>query len=216
MIKIKEYDPKYRDDIIQICWKTGYMGDDAAPFFNDRYLFGLLFCLYYTDYEPENCFIAVCTKSDKAVGYILSSLNSELQELRFKKRIVPRIIIRLFVFSIWRYHKSFRLVLGWRRQTEESEIDTQTLYLNYPAHLHIDVLEKFQRQGIGTKLVMQLEHYLKFKGIKGVHLGTSSYNSQALTFYKKMGYKIIYEGSEGSGMWPEAREARSIIFAKEL
>ncbi len=216
MISIQDYKPKYRNQVIDICWKTGYMGDDAKPHFPDRYLFGLLFCLYYTDYEPENCFVAIDTNSDKAVGYILSSLDSEIQEENFNKKIIPKIIFRMFSYSIWRYNQSFRIVWGWRKLQDDSALDKKTILSKYPSHLHIDVLDEYQRQGIGASLINNLENHLKVNGSKGVHLGTSSYNSKALPFYEKMGFELVYQGSEGSGMWPSARQARSIIYAKEI
>ncbi|MGV9199133.1 MAG: hypothetical protein ACOC4M_09855 [Promethearchaeia archaeon] len=43
----------------------------------------------------------------------------------------------------------------------------------YTAHLHIDILEQYQRKGIGSCLIKRFEHHLISREIKGVCLGTS-------------------------------------------
>ena len=44
--------------IRNVCYKTGYMGEDASGHFFDKTLFGFLNCCYYCKYEPEHCFVA--------------------------------------------------------------------------------------------------------------------------------------------------------------
>ncbi|UCE12183.1 MAG: GNAT family N-acetyltransferase [Candidatus Heimdallarchaeota archaeon] len=217
MVQIRKYQPKDRDDVINICWKTGYMGDDSAGHFDDRYLFGLLFCLYYVDYEPENCFVAVDEDRDKAIGYVLSSLNSEKQEKQFRKKIIPKIIRRAFLYTIWRYHRTFRVFWHFKKTFQEAREPShnESLLAPYPAHLHIDILPQYHRQGVGTKLMRCLESHFRTHNVKGAHLGTSEKNEKAIPFYKKLGYSVIYEGPSGYGMWPDAPEVRELILAKK-
>ena len=56
LIIIRPYQSKDRQGVIEVLYRTGYMGEDAKDYFDDKYLFGLLFGIYYLDYEPENCF----------------------------------------------------------------------------------------------------------------------------------------------------------------
>ncbi len=186
-------------------------------YFKDPYLFGLLFCLYYVDYEPENCFIAV-ENHQQAVGYILGSLDSEDQDQAFRKLILPKIIRRLFFSTIWRHPSTFKTVLHFRKIFSNSppvpnERDIQKMY---PAHLHIDILDFYQRRGTGSKLLKKFENHLCEHNIEGVHLGTSSYNKKAIQFYYKHGFELLYQSPEGFGMWPNAPKARALIFGKKL
>lgn len=218
MVQIRNYQPKDRDDITNVCWRTGYMGENSAGHFDDPYLFGLLFCLYYVDYEPENCFVAVDEESSQVIGYVLSSLNSERQEKQFRKKMIPKIIMRAFLYTIWRHHRTFRVFWHFRKVFREDPglSNKETLLAPYPAHLHIDILPQYHKQGIGTKLMKRLEAHFKTQKVKGVHLGTSERNTKAIPFYYKLGFSVIYKGPSGYGMWPDAPEVKELIFVKKL
>ena len=194
------------------------MGDPAEGRFDDRYLFGLLFCLYYVDYEPENCFMAVEEKTEQVVGYILSSFDSEKQAIQFRKEMIKKIVLRAFSLTLWRYTRTFRVFWHFKKvfQEEPKIFNEKELLAPYPAHLHIDILPEYHRQGIGTKLMKRLENHFKNHEVTGVHLGTSERNLKAIAFYQKLGFSIIYEGPSGFGMWPDAPEVKPLIFAKKL
>jgi ribosomal protein S18 acetylase RimI-like enzyme len=218
LVLIREYLQEDRDSIIDVCWKTGYMGEPVKKYFNDAYLFGLLFCIYYIDYEPENCFVAVDETENLVVGYILSSFDSETQQKKFRKKMLSKICRRVFFYTIWRYHKSFKAIRYMQKMFEKApeNENKEKINIEYPAHLHIDILDQYQRQGIGSKLLEKLETHLKKNLIIGVHLGTSNKNVKAIPFYNKMGFSQIYEGPPGYNMWKEEPEVRSLIFAKKM
>ncbi len=218
MVFIREYKPQDRKGVINVCWRTGYMGEPAEGRFDDRYLFGLLFCLYYVDYEPENCYVAVEEQNGQVIGYILSSFNSEKQEIQFRKKMIRKIIRRAFLYTLWRYPKTFRVFWYFKKifQEEPKIPNEKGLFAPYPAHFHIDILPKYHRQGIGTQLMTNLENHFKNHKVEGVHLGTSERNIKAIAFYQKLGYSVIYEGPSGFGMWPDAPEVKSLVFAKRF
>ncbi len=194
------------------------MGEGAAGRFDDAYLFGLLFCLYYVDYEPENCFLAVDEKIGLVVGYILSSLDSKRQEEQFRKKVISKIIRRAFLYTLWRHPRTFRVFWHFKKVHQERPKipNEETLLAPYPAHLHIDILPQYHRQGIGTKLMKRMETHFKTQKVKGVHLGTSEQNTKAIPFYHNLGFSVIYKGSSVYGMWPDAPEVKELIFAKKL
>ncbi len=218
MVLIRSYEPQDRNAVINVCWCTGYMGESAAGHFDDSYLFGLLFCVYYIDYEPENCFIAEDEKTGQVIGYILSSLDSKKQEEQFRKFMIRRIALRAFIYTIWRHPRTFRVFWHFKKNWEkEPKIHNDEILLApYPAHLHIDIVPDYHRQGIGTQLMETLENHLKDHNVKGVHLGTSERNIKAVQFYRKLNFKVIYEGPSGYGMWPDASEVKPLIFAKKM
>ncbi len=196
--------------IMNVCFKTGYMGEDATGHFSDVKLFGLLFCLYYPRYEREHSFVAEDNR--EIVGYILGSPDSELQERLFLAKIGWRIPIRLFFVTSWRYFQDIKTILHFIRLPRSNP--NFNINKKYPAHLHIDILEKYQRKGIGSKLMDKFETHMRKLGVKGIHLGTSEGNYKAVPFYKKKGYKIIHR--DKMGMWPDAPEKRGLLFAKKL
>ena len=73
MDAIRPYQEKDRERVRQICLKNA---DCAyAPEETKEYIL-LMFCDYYIEQEPENCFVAV-DANDNAVGYIICAENYE-------------------------------------------------------------------------------------------------------------------------------------------
>ncbi|HUY01531.1 MAG TPA: GNAT family N-acetyltransferase [Candidatus Deferrimicrobium sp.] len=200
-----------QEGVTNVCYHTGYMGEDAIGHFSDIKLFGLLFCLYYPRYEPEHCWVA--EDKGKIVGYILGSPNTARQEKLFLAKIGWRILVRAFLITPLFYSQDFKLILYFIRLPRSSP-PNQEIHDKYPAHLHIDILEAYQHKGIGTQLMTRFEDHMRKLKVQGIHLGTSEGNYKAVPFYKKLGYKIIH--IDKMGMWPDAPEKRGLLFAKSL
>ena len=61
----------------------------------------------------------------------------------------------------------------------------------YPAHLHIDISDCCQGQGVGTRLIETLCEHLKEKNVKGLMLSCGMTNKGALKFYRKNGFNQL-------------------------
>jgi ribosomal protein S18 acetylase RimI-like enzyme len=187
------------------------MGEDLTGrgLFDDQKLFGYLFCLYYPIYEPQNCFIAVDKDTGQLIGYIIGTDDSEHQYKQFRRKMIPRIVLRLLSITWWKYPESYRIVRYLQTFGKEIPIEKE-----YPAHLHINILPEYQRKGIGSRMIERFEKQMLNSGVTGIHLGTSSRNVKAIPFYEKHGYRIIKE-QKGS-IWPDESDIRSLFFAKNL
>ncbi len=132
------------------------------------------FCDYYIEKEPENCFVLDC--DGKAVGYIICTENYDRYKEIFDKEYLP--LNKGLGDDLYKW-------------AEDSTILQNKHKNDYPAHLHIDILPEFHRQGWGGKLLNTLFEHLKNKGIKGVMLTTGSDNVNACNFYKKYGFTQV-------------------------
>jgi ribosomal protein S18 acetylase RimI-like enzyme len=190
------------------------MGEDLTNTnrFNDKVLFGYLFCVYYPRYELESCYVAVDDKNS-IVGYILGTTDTKNQEKKFSLKMVWRIFLRLLFYSSWRYPESFKAVIYIIKNAKYDK-DKEKVLRENPAHLHINVLPEFQHSGTGAMLIETYEDYLKSKGVKGLHLHTSNHNIKALPFYNKRGYKVINRIK--NELWSGIDDYESIAFAKRL
>lgn len=66
-------------------------------------------------------------------------------------------------------------------------------YFNdYPAHLHINISQKFTGKGLGGLLLSRFERKLTQLNCKGVHLVTGV-DSRNISFYRKNGYGFAVE-----------------------
>jgi ribosomal protein S18 acetylase RimI-like enzyme len=209
--------PAGRDDaagIARVCYHTGYNGEDleGGGRFDDRRLFALLFALYYPVYEPENAFVAV-DADGRIAGYILGTTDSRAQARRFRRRMIPRILLRALAVSWWRYPESFRALVHFGR-VSAAHGAMDDVFERYPAHLHINLLAGHQRGGAGSVLLDLFEARVRAAGVGGIHLSTSERNVKALPFYRKHGY--VLERILAPGLWPDAPEARGLVFGKRL
>lgn len=175
MIDIRPYDIKYREQVRGICYANS---SDNAYYRDNRDVLLTLYCDYYIDVEPDNCFVAV-NEEDIAIGYIISSDNYKY----YKKNYKP------YMKKLWK--KSIKLYID----KLFAIIVEKKLSREYPAHLHIDIDSDYQRLGLGTRLLDALHKSLKEKGVIGIHLECGSDNVKAVNFYNKYGFKRL--GAKG-------------------
>lgn len=181
MSAIRAYDKKDRERVREICLKNA---DCAyAPEDTKKYIL-LMYCDYYIEQEPENCFVAV-DDDDNAVGYIICAENYEEYAKTFQRVYLPQadaISLKRFV---------------------EARLDllSHSMFKSiYPAHFHIDIDEEHQREGLGSLLVSTLTVHLKHKGLSGMMLVCGADNQQAINFYKKNGFKTLLTTKVGRAM----------------
>lgn len=173
-IIITQYSEKYRDDVRNICLDTA--GSNARKENTKRFLLAT-FCDYYIDNEAEHCFIAVDEDTDSAVGYILCAPDYKKYKKIFKSDYLPRVkgCKKEYIFESW------------------ASVHGPAIFAkSYPAHMHIDIEPAYQHCGIGTRLLDTLDKHLKDIGCKGIMLIVDSYNTNAINFYKKNKFDIIF------------------------
>jgi ribosomal protein S18 acetylase RimI-like enzyme len=181
MINVRKYQPKDKERLRMICIETSKLPHEEQI---DKDFLVVAFNDYYTENEPDNIFVAV-NEDDEAVGYILCSENFYDFYDIMKKFYLPEIKELGFNY--------YTMMLG--------EILAHKLYSKrYPAHLHIDILEEYQNQGYGSKLMNALFDELKSRGVPGVMLGTSAHNKGAIRFYERLGFKILVKTKNGPVM----------------
>ena len=212
--RIRPYEPRFEDDVVEICWRTGLMGEslEGSGRFEDRRLFGLLFCLHYLRFEPETCLVALAPRDpgrpeagDRAVGYVIGTTDTAAQRRDFDRRMVPRIAARLLLYDWWKHPESFRQTLAFARagaRAAEAHGPAGTARggaaegealggPEYPAHLHIDILPEWQGRGLGGRLMAAFLDLLRARGCPGLFLETSDRNLKALPFYRKLGFEAV-------------------------
>lgn len=182
MTNIRPYRETDKYNVQRICLQT--VNDDVqfeglnrenAPFFLTVY------CNYYIEKEPQNCFVTV-DGNDEAVGYIICAENVKKYRKTFMKEYFPKLEKkrRLMVFGeVLAYH---------------------FFALRYPAHMHIDILKEYRGGGTGTKMLEILTEHLKNKGISGVQLCVSEANTRGIKFYERFGFNTLMRFSVGRAM----------------
>ena len=185
MANIRPYKEDDKYFVQRVCLQT--VDDDVKFEGLDRInaeLFLSIYNDYYTEQEPENCF--VCTdENDIAVGYIICSDNVKRWRKIFMKEYYPKIKHRKLSDRF--------MAIG--------EILVHSLFARkYPAHLHIDILKEYRGGGTGTQMVNTLVEHLRSKGVRGVQLCVDTENEKGIRFYKRNGFKTLMNFSKGLAM----------------
>ena len=171
MYFIRAYQKKDAEALKQICVET------ASVMFRGKKLTERalvdVYCRYYIEHEPENCFVVVDEK-DVAKGYILCAKNYDGYQKIFKKNYLKTWNLATYIMGNFAL-KSIRDYVK-----------------EYPAHLHIDLLQECQGQGYGRKLIETLIRHLKEQKVKGLMLHVSMQNEGARAFYKKCGFQVLH------------------------
>jgi GNAT superfamily N-acetyltransferase len=193
--QVRGYRPEDRDAVRYICCETGFMGEPQEVFFEGRDVFADMWSSYWTDYEPESCFVAEV--ESRVVAYLLGCKDTDRYERVFAGEIGPRLFRKALRQGIFFKRKNLvylaRVVQGHLRG--EFRIPMKKIKAEYPAHLHNNIADPWLRgKGIGKAVMNAYLDYLREQGIKGVHLGTTSYNKQAVPFYKSCGFEEIFRG----------------------
>jgi GNAT superfamily N-acetyltransferase len=61
----------------------------------------------------------------------------------------------------------------------------------YPAHLHINIEQRWRGQGLGRRLMEAYLAQLRRLRVRGVHLQTTSLNEAACRLYEKAGFRLL-------------------------
>ncbi len=170
VLEIRKYENKDLEAVRYVCLHS----EGEAPEKDMCEVVLHLFCNYYLENEPENCY--VLSDDGKAVGYVICAEKFDKFKEAYFNKYVPQVIP---------YGENF---INW---ANEAYVLQEKFKENYPAHLHIDILPEYQRGGWGGKLIKTLFNHLKEKEIKGVMLTTGTANITANNFYKKYGFQVL-------------------------
>ena len=188
-MKIRNYQIKDRDTIRKISLESAFLGENRAYIFDDEILADLL-TIYFTDYEPLSCFVAV--KGNQVIGYIMGAQNVRKMRRLMKYKIVPRLIYKALGRHQLLRRNNLILMKNIISSYLKGEFITPDFSKEYPATLHINIRAEYRRQNLGSLLVDYFLDFLKRKNIRGIHFGVMS--ERAKDFFIKLNFNILFTG----------------------
>jgi len=168
----------------RICLLTANAGASAELLHDYGELPGLVYSVPYVKLPTTWAFVLV-DESDEAVGYVVGSTDTRAYEKYAAEHWWPPLA------------QKYQPSLGVKPD-DKRYMDMLRKMFTAPdaniafaaAHLHINLVEKYQRQGWGRKLITIAIEYLKGQNVKGagVCLGLDPRNSEARKFYERVGF----------------------------
>ncbi len=174
---VRNYEPRDREAVRRLCCETGFLGKPIDPVFEDRELFSDYLTSYYTDVEPESCF--VLEHEGIVKGYLLGSrkpFRQQIHSIVLNGSLFLRALIRYPGYS-----PATREFIAWILKNSWKEVPAAP---RRTAHFHFNVLP--EAQGVaGTRTLMNAYFaYLESKGEKSVF-------GQMVTFESRRGAKVL-------------------------
>lgn len=176
------------EQLEKIALKTGDSGSDASNYFYYKNMISKYYCEPYIHFDDSLCFVAI--DNNECIAYIVACENTNDFYNWFNLEWKPE-CNKLFNKEHVKSDKEANLLSLF---SKEAIVDYPH---DYPAHLHINICIVGQGKGLGKTLVNTVVDELKKRNIKGIHLGVDIHNKGAIGFYKHIGFKSLFEDSDG-------------------
>ena len=186
---IRKYGYRDRPVVRRICCDTAFMGEPSAIFFDDDEIFADALTSYFTDCEPESCFVAECDK--KIVGYLLGAKDVKRMDKIFAVKIAAPLLIKALRRGALIKKKNTKFLLRVLLSLAKGEFKIPDFLKEYPATLHINIVKEYRMAGIGSKLIDAYMDYLTSQDVKGVHFATMS--DKAGRFFGKLKFQLLFK-----------------------
>ncbi len=181
MNSVRPYKDSDRERVQRICLDNAGCANASAD--TQKYTL-IMYCNYYIEQEPQNCFVAV-NNDDEVVGYLLCSENYDAYERVFSEVYLPQAAA----------------VSAKRYVDAKMDMLTHSMFRDsYKCHFHIDVDEKYRGEGLGTQLLDAMKTRLRKRRIERVMLVCDENNSSVVDFYGKNGFTPLIETKFGLAM----------------
>lgn len=181
MPSVRPYKESDKQRVQDICLHNAGCDDSSED--TKKYIL-IMYCNYYIEQEPGNCFVAV-NDEDEAVGYIICSENYDAYEKIFNENYLNQCA----AISPKRYIEAKLDLLSHSMFKKD-----------YPTHFHIDIDDAYQRMGVGSLLISTLKAHLRKKNISNMMMVCGEDNENAISFYKKNGFKDLITTKMGHAM----------------
>ncbi|MFH1396950.1 MAG: GNAT family N-acetyltransferase [Candidatus Omnitrophota bacterium] len=207
-VVIRNYNTKDRSMIRRISCQTALMGESSDAFFADDEIFADVLTLYFTDYEPESCFVAEC--NNRVVGYLLGAKDVLGMEKIFAKRIAQALFIKAWRRCVFFNKRNVKFLFHVFLSLVKGEFKAPAFSKDYPATLHINIIKEYRLRGIGSKLIKAYLDYLKEQKVKGVYFATLS--EKAGQFFKKQNFQLLFQARRSYFRYLLGRNTPAFIY----
>ncbi|MFA4889711.1 MAG: hypothetical protein WC628_09100 [Candidatus Omnitrophota bacterium] len=211
-MSIRKFEQRHRQELRDIAYDTALMGEPAGLFFDGKEIICDVLTLYFTDYEPQSCFVA---EADFGLaGYLTGAKDKVAAEKLTFRKIFPRLLREAFHSGVFLKKKNFILLASILAGILKGQFIAPDFNREYPATMHINIKNGFRGLDIGSRLVSTFLEYLKYEDVRGVHLATMS--DAAGTFFSQQGFKRLYCGKRSYFRHILHKDVPLYIYGKKL
>jgi GNAT superfamily N-acetyltransferase len=167
----------------RVCLLTGDAGRDASALYRNPELLGHIYVGPYIVGEPDLALVVV--DEDGVAGYLFGAVDTRAFEAWTDSEWWPPLRERYPRRADGSPEAELIELLHARPTAPEAVVE------RFPAHMHMDLLERVRGRGYGRMLMEWMLARLRDRGSPGVHLEVDAENENAIGFYRHMGFEVV-------------------------
>jgi ribosomal protein S18 acetylase RimI-like enzyme len=187
-IDIRRFEAADLDACYAISLATGLAGGDASHLYIDPRLMGHIYVAPYALLEPT--LVLVVEDGDGVAGFVAGATDTETWEHRLERDWWPPLRSRYpdpsDVPREMQTPDQRRAFMIHHPLPTPAAITT-----TFPAHLHVNILPRLQRRGVGSKLLDSWRQAAGDRGARSMHVGVNRANEGAIRFWRARGFEAI-------------------------
>jgi GNAT superfamily N-acetyltransferase len=189
---VRAYRPTDLTAVYDICVRTADAGADARGQYRSDLLMGDLFAVPYVTAEPEHAYV-LDDGTGIPVGYVLGTADTPRFVRWYRTTWIPATADRCLVPPDPPVTRE-DAILALHHHPERMLVPELA---TYRAHLHIDLLPRWQRKGWGRVLINRILASLHGANVPRVHVGMLTGNVAARAFYDRLSFEPITVADAG-------------------
>jgi ribosomal protein S18 acetylase RimI-like enzyme len=174
--------------VYRICLLTAAVGEDASSSYGNPDLLGHVFVGPYIVHSPELSRVVV--DPEGVAGYVVGAADSRAFEAWAEAAWWP--VLRAQYPALGDGTRDAEVIDLIHRPP----LADPAIVVDYPSHLHINLLERARGHGLGRALIEWLVGELRSAGSRGVHLDVGAANHNAVAFYRHLGFEALVTGDD--------------------
>ena len=185
------------DALYAISLATGAAGGDAAGLYEDGALLGHIYSAPYAQLEPG--LALVLEDAEGVAAFAVGTLDTAAWEARLERDWWP---------ALRRQQPdpagaAGDLTADQRRwaMIHHPERTPVAVARDYPAHMHLNLLPRLQRQGLGSKLAEAWLARAFAHGARAIHVGVNHLNDRALRFWARTDFRPLDTENGSRTVW---------------
>jgi len=212
VIAIRKFKSTDRQDVRRIIYDAAFMGEPSSVFFDGRELMCDALSSYFTDYEPQSCFVA--DSAGEVVGCLVGTKDKFAAEKVINLKIGPSLLWDALLSAALFKKKNISFLFNVFISMLKGEFRMPDFTQEYPATLHINIDKQYRGQGIGARLMDAYIDYLKQENVKALHLATMS--EEGSQFFLKQGFTLLFSGKRSYFRHIIGKDVPLYVYGKKL
>lgn len=197
---IRSFEAKDLEACYAISQATGHAGGDASRLYRDPKMMGHIYIAPYALLEPG---LTLVVEDEAGVaGFVAGTEDTAAWEDRLERDWWPSLREHYvdpsdIPSASWTADQRRAFMIHHPAKTPPAVV------ARYPAHLHMNLLPRLQRRGLGSKLLDAWLDLACRRGARAFHVGVNRENTGAVHFWRARAFEALAFDSlpEGRTLW---------------